>query len=321
VRAAEAFGGVTRQWLFDNPKTVVLDRVGDAVRFHPLLLSTTTSLRVQPRLCAPRRANEKGKVERAIRFVRERALVDFVFRDINEGNEHLKRFYTGVALDRPHPTIPGRTVGDCLEEESKRLLSLPAHLPATDEMRSVVVDKTAFVRFDTNDYSVPHTLVGKTLTLVACDRVVRLVDVAEEVARHQRSFGRRQTIEDPEHRRALVAMKTRAKDGFKRDQLCERIPAFAVVVDRWLEEGRNMGVAIARAAAARDDYGDEVFAAAVGEFVARDLVDPAALWALCDHVKRSRAPRPPSTAPHHVDDRDVTPHNLEDYDDPKRRRH
>jgi transposase len=35
VRAACALGGVARQWLFDNPKTVVLERSGDAVRFHP----------------------------------------------------------------------------------------------------------------------------------------------------------------------------------------------------------------------------------------------------------------------------------------------
>ena len=54
VRAGETFGGVTRQWLFDNPKTVVVDRHEQAIRFHPLLLSTTTALRVQPRLCTPR---------------------------------------------------------------------------------------------------------------------------------------------------------------------------------------------------------------------------------------------------------------------------
>jgi len=318
VRAAQAFDGVTRQWLFDNPKTIVVDRVGEAVRFHPLLLSTTTALRVQPRLCAPRRANEKGKVERAIRFVRERALVDFVFKDIDDGNERLQRFCTGVALDRPHPTMGRRTVRDCLDEERPRLLSLVEPLPPTEEQRSVVVDKTAFIRFDTNDYSVPHNLVGRTLTLVACDREVRLVDVAEQVALHKRCFGRRQTVEDPEHRRALVEVKRRAKDGFKRDQLCRSVPAFQLVLERWLEEGRNIGVAVARASSACDDYGADVFAAAVDEFVSRGLVDPAALGALCDHIQRHRKPRStPSPAPHHVDDRDVTPHDLGGYDDPE----
>jgi len=36
VRAARFFEGVTRQWLFDNPKTVVLARHGDALRYHQL---------------------------------------------------------------------------------------------------------------------------------------------------------------------------------------------------------------------------------------------------------------------------------------------
>jgi hypothetical protein len=296
----------------------VVDRVGEAVRFHPLLLSTTTALRVQPRLCAPRRANEKGKVERAIRFVRERALVDFVFKDIDDGNERLQSFCTGVALDRPHPTLPGRTVRDCFDEERQRLLSLVEPLPPTEEQRSVVVDKTAFIRFDSNDYSVPHNLVGRTLTLIACDREVRLVEVAEQVARHKRCFGRRQTVENPEHRRALVEVKRRARDGIKRDQLCKGVPAFQLVLERWLEEGRNIGVAVARASNACDDYGIDVFAAAVDEFVSRGLVDPAALGALCDHIQRHRKPRAtPASAPHHVDDRDVTPHDLGGYDDPE----
>jgi transposase len=74
VRAANAFGGVTRQWLFDNPKSVVLERSGDAARFHSLLVELSGHYRVQLRLCAPRKAWEKGGVERAIRFLRERFL-------------------------------------------------------------------------------------------------------------------------------------------------------------------------------------------------------------------------------------------------------
>jgi transposase len=74
LRAACAFGGLTRQWLFDNPKTVVLERRGDAVRFHPVLLSLCGALRVQPRLCAVARPQHKGRVERAIRYLRDRFL-------------------------------------------------------------------------------------------------------------------------------------------------------------------------------------------------------------------------------------------------------
>lgn len=67
VRAARFFEGVARQWLFDNPKTVVLERHGDAVRYHPGLLEIAGALRVQPKLCRPRRPTDKGGVERANR--------------------------------------------------------------------------------------------------------------------------------------------------------------------------------------------------------------------------------------------------------------
>ncbi|MBP9172579.1 MAG: IS21 family transposase, partial [Kofleriaceae bacterium] len=74
VRASVALGGAPRQWLFDNPKTVVLERVGTAVRFHPTLLALCAAMRVEPRLCAVARPEDKGKVERAIRYLRDRFL-------------------------------------------------------------------------------------------------------------------------------------------------------------------------------------------------------------------------------------------------------
>ena len=55
VRAAEALDGCPRQWLFDNPKIVVLERHGAAARFHPALLELAGRLHVEPRLCGVRR--------------------------------------------------------------------------------------------------------------------------------------------------------------------------------------------------------------------------------------------------------------------------
>jgi len=56
--------------------------------------------------------------------------------------------------------------------------------------------KTPYVRFDRNDYSIPHTLVRKPLTLVASDALVRILDGDVEIARHERSWDTRQQIED-----------------------------------------------------------------------------------------------------------------------------
>lgn len=69
--AFEYQGRVPRVLLYDNLKSAVLDRQGDAIRFHPTLLELSTWYRFEPRPVAPARGNEKGRVERAIRYVRD----------------------------------------------------------------------------------------------------------------------------------------------------------------------------------------------------------------------------------------------------------
>jgi hypothetical protein len=140
VRAAEYFGGTTRQWLFDNPKAVVLERHGEAVRFHPVLLEVAGHYRVQPRVCQVRKANQKGKVERAIRYLRERFLAGRTVHSVEGGNRELWAFLEEVAHARPHPTQPGRSVAECLAEEKPRLLPLPPTPAATDRVQPAHVD-------------------------------------------------------------------------------------------------------------------------------------------------------------------------------------
>jgi len=60
----EAFGffkGVPRTVLYDNLKSAVLERRGDAIRFHPRLLELCGHYHYAPRPCAPARGNEKGQ--------------------------------------------------------------------------------------------------------------------------------------------------------------------------------------------------------------------------------------------------------------------
>ena len=67
VAAFEACGGVARVLLYDNLRSAVLERTGQAIRFHPTLLDLSAHYRFEPRPVAPARGNEKGRVERAIR--------------------------------------------------------------------------------------------------------------------------------------------------------------------------------------------------------------------------------------------------------------
>jgi transposase len=307
VRAAQALGGVTRQWLFDNPKTVVLERVGDAVRFHPLLLD----------LCAVARPQHKGRVERTIRYLRDRFLAGRTIASVADGNRALGRFIAEIAHVRPHPVIAGRSVAEVLADERARLLPLPDPLPDTDQVVPVHVDTQAFVRFDTNRYSVPPEHADRTLTLVASDVGLRVLDGDAVVAAHVRSFGRRRVIEDPAHRAALVRERRAAADAKGRDRLLAVAPDFAVILDRWALSGRSLAIQVTRAIKLLDLYGDDVFARAVGDVAGRGLRDVSALALTCDRLRRERhRPLPVQIElPAHVVDRDVVPHDLEVYDD------
>jgi transposase len=70
-RAFESFGGVPRQLLCDNLRSVVLERRGELIRFHPRYLELAGHYCFQSRPCNVRRGNEKGRVERSIRYLRE----------------------------------------------------------------------------------------------------------------------------------------------------------------------------------------------------------------------------------------------------------
>ncbi len=318
VRAAAFFGGTPRQWLFDNAKAVVLERRGGAVRFHPDLLSVAGAYHVQPRLCAVGKGNEKGRIERQIRFLRDRFLAARPIPDIQTGNRELLTFLADIAYPRPHPELRDRSVAQVLDEERPRLLPLPPVPPATHRLLPARVDKTASIRFDTNRYSVPARYAQSLLTLVVDDATLRLLDRGTEVARHHRSWGRHQNLELAPHRDEILARKRAAHDLKGRDRLKALVPAIDDLYARWLDAGRHLGTMTARALKLLDLYGDTLFTQAVHEILDRGLHDPGALAQFLEQKRRAAQRRLPVdlTFADHVPDADVIPHNLEDYDAP-----
>ncbi|WP_284666110.1 IS21 family transposase [Myxococcus sp. SDU36] len=61
VQASEALGGVPRSLLYDNLKSVVLERAGDAIRFHPRVLEAAGHYHFAPKPCAPTAAMRRAR--------------------------------------------------------------------------------------------------------------------------------------------------------------------------------------------------------------------------------------------------------------------
>jgi hypothetical protein len=131
----------------------------------------------------------------------------------------------GIAGDRPLPEERTKQVRDAFAEEQPKLLPLPQEPFPSDEITHVEVGKTPYVRFDLNDYSVPHTLVRKTLTVAASLHTLRILDGSETVATHQRCWDRDQQIEDQSHTQSLLESKRRARRHSAIDRLSAAAPA------------------------------------------------------------------------------------------------
>jgi transposase len=94
---------VPRVLLYDNLKSAVLERRLDAIRFHPTLLEFAGNSRFEPRPVAVARGNEKGRVERARRYVREGFFAAREFTDLADLNTQAQAWCLGQAADRPCP--------------------------------------------------------------------------------------------------------------------------------------------------------------------------------------------------------------------------
>ena len=210
VRAFQAWSGAPRVILYDNLKSCVLERRGDQIHFNPRLLELAAHYHFVPRPCQVRAGNQKGRVERAIRYVRDSFWAGRVFTTLAECNRQALVWRDEVAHRRRWPDDSARTVAQAFTEEQPRLLPLPLHPFNTDRMETVRSRKTIYVHFDLNDYSIPPEAVGRPLTLVASDTDVRILDGAAEIARHHRSYDRQQMILDPAHEQALLRTKRKA---------------------------------------------------------------------------------------------------------------
>ena len=260
VQAFEQWQGVPRIILYDNLKSAVLARQGQAIEFNPALLELAAHYRFEPRPVAVARGNEKGRVERAIRYLRDNFFAGRPWRDIDDLNAQALQWSLGPAMERPCPQETSTTVGAAFDREQPSLMALPDHPFSAAETLAVSVGKTPFVRFDLNDYSVPPEWVHRQLTIVADEHRVRMLDQGRVIADHVRHYGRREQIIDPAHLDALRRRKRQAKGHSGQYRLLAVCTETETLLQQSLERGHRLGTTIRLLLEALDDYGAVAFA-------------------------------------------------------------
>jgi transposase len=269
VHAFEDWGGVARTILYDNLRSVVVERYGDAIHFNQKLLELSAHYHFAARPCRPARGNEKGRIERAIQYIRHSFFAGRSFTTLSDFNNQALAWRNQVAYQRPWPADDSRTVVDALQEEKPLLLPLPVHSFNADLVRPVRSDKTIYIRFDLNDYSIPPECVRRPLTLVASPMTVRLLDGSAEVACHRRSYDRHQQIQDPAHIEALIREKRKALSSTAHGRLAVAIPNIGDFLDAAFRAGESIHRLTTRLLLLLDEWGEAQLHAAVSEALQR----------------------------------------------------
>lgn len=313
-----AFGGVPKVLLYDNLKSAVLERMGDAIRFNPKLLEFSAHYRFEPRPVAVYRGNEKGRVERAIRYVRDNFFAARTYESLDDLNAQAYTWCTTYAADRSCPEERERTVRTVFLDEQPRLIPLPDNPYPCDEVEEVRVPKTPYVRFDSNDYSVPPEHVRKILTVHATLDTVTILDGAQPVATHARSFDKGAQIESQAHLDTLSAHKQKARHHRGQHRLTHAIDCARDFLNAAAERGYPLSSTTSQLIGLLNDYGAALLNDAMQDALTRGVPHPNAVRQSVQRLLDERSQRP--TANHvlsfdkRVNDLVVKPHDLSSYD-------
>jgi len=293
VDAFSFFASVPRVVLYDNLKSAVLERIDDAIRFNPILLELAAHYRFSPRPVAVARGNEKGRCERAIRFIRDSFFAARTFADITDLNAQATDWCLGVAADRKCPEDRTYTVREAFAAEKGSLLPLPDEPFTTEERVPVHVGKTPYVRFDLNDYSIPHTHVRRTLLVLSSLDTVRVFDGITLIASHPRSFDRDAQIEDPSHVEALVEVKHQAREHRGMDRLHHAAPSSKKLLAEVAQRGGNLGSVTWGLVRLLDAHGNDAVEGAIAEALESGTPHLAAVRQILDRKRHERGQPPP----------------------------
>ena len=210
--AFAAFGGVPKKIMVDNLRSAVLQRLaGVAPVFNPKYLDFSRHWGFEIAPCNVRAANEKGRVENGVGYVKKNLLAGLELADFAALQPAATLWVDTVANVRMHEATHQRPI-ERFEDERAHLGRLN---PVGFDLARVCLVRASpqfRVALDSNHYSVPARYAGQRLTLKAHADRVCIYERDQLVARHARSMDRHQDIEEPEHAHELVVQRKSARE-------------------------------------------------------------------------------------------------------------
>lgn len=210
--AFTAFGGVVQKVMVDNLKSAVLRRLlGQSPVLNPRYLDFAQAYGFTIVPCGVRKANEKGRVESGVGYVKKNFLAGLDPPGFEALNPAIRHWLEATANVRVHGETHRQPV-EMFKEERAHLLPLPPHPFDVGVVSPVRASSQFRVTVETNHYSVPAEYAGARLTLKAYPDRLCIYCEDRLIARHPRCYERHRDFEDPDHPKALLAQRRKARD-------------------------------------------------------------------------------------------------------------
>jgi transposase len=187
VRALEWLGGVPRECVYDNLRSVVARREGDEVIWNRCFLHLRGHYGFHATPCTPATPREKGSVEVGVRYLKSGFWPARRFADLRELDGQYVDWRDRVCNRRTHAS--GRfPVAERLAEERRALRPLPHARFDWSGQRTSRVPIDGYLRHGRCFYRAPERLVHERVELRFDRDQVWIVHRGVEVARYPRSY-------------------------------------------------------------------------------------------------------------------------------------
>ena len=201
IRAFEFFGGIPQEILYDRMRNVFISKIAGRSKFNDTLTGFALHYGFKPEVAPSYAAWVKGKVERPHSFIREGFWRGYGFVCVETANRDIQTW-----LAKKEKRVHGTTHEVvCLRfaREAPHLKALPRQAFDTSYRVYRKVHKDCTVRFESNSYVVPHTLVGKEIILRVKGGTMRIFSDNALIVSYEIPEGKGHLVQDKRFYEAL----------------------------------------------------------------------------------------------------------------------
>ena len=187
--AIEFMGGSCRRCIIDNTSVILYAGSGPNAVVSPEMATFCRMYGFEFMAHRINHADRKGKIERPFFYIENNFLAGRSFKDWDDLNSKAKEWC--LVVNQKDKRILGMAPETAFIQEKPYLVSLPEVLPPIYEHYQRLVDCQGYVHLETNRYSAPEKLIGKTIDVYKYPETVRLFYKHQEIGTHPRLSGKR----------------------------------------------------------------------------------------------------------------------------------